>query len=207
MAGVTKDTIAVAVVDDHAVVREGTAAIVDREPDMRVVLAAGDLAALRTFPDGVDVVLLDLHLQDESGFTLLSELLERQAERRPAVVILSAFDYSPYVRRALQLGAAGYLPKSAPAFEVVAAVRRAAAGGMTYLVRPSEGEPTFSAREREVMSAVIEGLSNDEIGGRLGVSSRTVESHLRRLFERTSVSSRAELVARAIREGWIAPTE
>lgn len=69
-------------------------------------------------------------------------------------------------------------------------------------MRPGGGV-TLSAREREVLQLVVDGASNDEIGARLGISSRTVESHLRRLFERVGVGSRTELAARALRSGWL----
>ena len=69
-------------------------------------------------------------------------------------------------------------------------------------MRPGNGV-TLSAREREVLRLVVDGASNDEIGARLGISARTAESHLRRLFERFELASRTELAARALREGWL----
>jgi len=73
---------------------------------------------------------------------------------------------------------------------------------MPYGARTCNGV-ALSDRERDVLRLVVDGASNDEIGGRLGISSRTVESHLRRLFERLAVASRTELAARALREGWL----
>ena len=191
--------IRVAVVDDHPLVREGTAALIDRQEDMEIAGVAASLAELRPILDGeVDVLLLDLRLGDESGFDHL------RAERgpMPAVVVVTSYDYPQYADAALRLGAAGFVVKTAPTAELLDAIRRAAAGGLAFGVRPGGGV-TLSPREREVLRQVVEGSSNDEIGARLGISSRTVESHLRRLFERIGVASRTELAARALREGWL----
>jgi DNA-binding NarL/FixJ family response regulator len=191
--------IRVAVVDDHPLVREGTAAIVDRAEDMEIAGVAGSLDELRPMLDGsIDVLLLDLRLGQESGFELL-----RDAEATlPAVVCLTSYDYPQYADAAMRLGASGFVVKTAPTSELLDAVRRAAAGGMAFGVRPGRGV-VLSDRERQVVELIVAGASNDEIGGRLGISARTVESHLRRLFERTDVASRTELAARALREGWL----
>ena len=192
--------IRVAVVDDHPLVREGTAAIVARAEDMEIAGVAGSLEELRPMLDGsVDVLLLDLRLGQDSGF----DLLRSQADApMPAVVVLTSYDYPQYADAALRLGAAGFVVKTAPTAELLDAVRRAAGGGLAFGIRPGNGV-ALSGREREVVRLVVDGASNDEIGARLGISSRTVESHLRRLFERLAVASRTELAARALREGWL----
>jgi DNA-binding NarL/FixJ family response regulator len=191
--------IRVAVVDDHPLVREGTAALVDRQDDMEIAGVAGSLEELRPILEAgaTDVLLLDLRLGQESGFELL-----RSDVAMPAVVVVTSYDYPQYADAALRLGAAGFVVKTAPTAELLDAIRRAAAGGLAFGVRPGSGV-ALSAREREVLQLVVDGASNDEIGSRLGISSRTVESHLRRLFERFGVASRTELAARALREGWL----
>lgn len=191
--------IRVAVVDDHPLVREGTAALVDRQDDMQIAGVAGSLEELRPILEAgaTDVLLLDLRLGQESGFELL-----RSDVAMPAVVVVTSYDYPQYADAALRLGAAGFVVKTAPTAELLDAIRRAAAGGLAFGVRPGGGV-ALSAREREVLQLVVDGASNDEIGSRLGISSRTVESHLRRLFERFGVASRTELAARALREGWL----
>jgi DNA-binding NarL/FixJ family response regulator len=192
--------IRVAVVDDHPLVREGTAALVARANEMEIAGTAGSLEELRPILDNgdVDVLLLDLRLGEESGF----DLLRGAARLMPAVVGLTSYDYPQYADAALRLGAAGFVVKTAPTAELLDAIRRAAAGGLHFGVRPGGGV-TLSPREQDVLRLVADGASNDEIGGRLGISSRTVESHLRRLFERVGVASRTELAARALREGWL----
>jgi DNA-binding NarL/FixJ family response regulator len=191
--------IRVAVVDDHPLVREGTAALVDRQEDMEIAGVAGSLDELRPILDAgaTDVLLLDLRLGQESGFELL-----RSDVAMPAVVVVTSYDYPQYADAALRLGAAGFVVKTAPTAELLDAIRRAAGGGLAFGVRPGGGV-ALSGRQRGVVRLVVEGASNDEIGARLGISSRTVESHLRRLFERLGVASRTELAARALREGWL----
>ena len=191
--------IRVAVVDDHPLVREGTAALVARQEDMEIAGTAASLDELRPMLDGsIDVLLLDLRLGQGSGF----DLLRIGSSPMPAVVVLTSYDYPQYADAALRLGAAGFVVKTAPTAELLDAIRRAAAGGLAFGVRPGNGV-SLSDRERDVLRLVVDGASNDEIGARLGISSRTVESHLRRLFERLGVASRTELAARAIREGWL----
>jgi DNA-binding NarL/FixJ family response regulator len=193
--------IRVAVVDDHPLVREGTAALVDRQEDMEIAGVAASLDELRPIlaARDVQVLLLDLRLGAGSGFDLLRH---ESAGHMPAVVVVTSYDYPQYADAALRLGAAGFVVKTAPTAELLGAIRGAATGGLHFGVRPGDGV-SLSRRERQVLRLVIEGASNDEIGARLGISSRTVESHLRRLFERHDVASRTELASRAIREGWL----
>jgi DNA-binding NarL/FixJ family response regulator len=193
--------IRVAVVDDHPLVREGTAALVDRQDDMEIAGTAGNLDELRPILQSgtAHVLLLDLRLGEESGFDVLRQ---EAVGSMPAVVVLTSYDYPQYADAALRMGAAGFVVKTAPTGELLGAIRGAASGRLHFGVRPGKGV-WLSERERQVLRRVVEGDSNDEIGAGLGISSRTVESHLRRLFERHHVASRTELASRAIREGWL----
>ena len=122
----------------------------------------------------------------------------------PAIVVVTAYDYPQYVEAALRLGAAGFVLKTAPVAELLDAIRRAAAGGLAFAQRPRGSVAVaLSPREQDVVRLVVEGRSNDEIGLALGIGAKTVESHLRRLFERLDVASRTELATRALREGWL----
>jgi len=194
--------IRVAVVDDHPIVRDGTAAVLGAQPGIEVVGTASTvdeaIDLVRSVP--IDVVLLDIRLGTDSGLRLLQADL---AGASPAVVVLSAYDYPQYAEAAIRLGAAGFVIKTAPLAELIAAIERAAAGGMAFNVRPRPGSGRLSARELEVVGLVVEGRSNDEIGAALGIGAKTVETHLRRLFERFEIGSRTELAARALREGWL----
>ncbi len=194
--------IRVGVVDDHAVVRDGTAALLEREADIDVVGVAASLETADALLDlDPHVLVVDIRLGQENGLELLRSM---SGTGRPAIVILTSFDYPQFVDAALRLGAAGYVLKTDPFAKLVDAIRQVAGGGFVYTVRPSvAGHRPLSPRELEVVSLVVDGHSNDEIAGRLGISVKTVESHLTRIFERLQVVSRTELAARAIREGWL----
>ncbi len=194
--------IRVGVVDDHAVVREGTAALLEREPDIVVVGVAATLADATGLVDlHPDVLVVDIRLGEENGFALLRDV---SAPDGPAVVILSAFAYPQFVDAAMRLGASGYVLKTDPFENLVRTIRLVAAGGIAYSVRPTTGaRQRLSGREMEVVALVVDGRSNDEIGDRLGISAKTVESHLARIFDRSKVASRTELAIRAVREGWL----
>ena len=127
----------------------------------------------------------------------------RRGGRLPPIAVLTAYDYPQYAAAALRLGALGFVVKTAPIAELVEAIRKVAAGGLAFGVRPIGLAPIFTAREREVIALVVEGRSNDEIGAALGITSKTVEAHLRRLFDRLGLQSRTELATRALREGWL----
>jgi DNA-binding NarL/FixJ family response regulator len=160
----------------------------------------------------VDVVLLDIRLGTESGLTALGARRPGDTAvdptpsgvERPAVIVVTAYDYPQYADAALRLGAAGFVLKTAPIAELVDAIRRVAAGGLAFAVRPvGHAVARLSPREHDVVRLVAAGRTNDEIGADLGIGSKTVETHLARLFERLGVASRTELAIRAVREGWL----
>jgi DNA-binding NarL/FixJ family response regulator len=195
-------TIRILVVDDHPVFREGTAALLAREPDLSIVGVAADLEAARAFllhePEP-DVVLLDVRLGDANGLAILEELAARTA-----VVVLTAYDYPQYLHSAIRLGAAGFVGKSAPTAELLRAVRQAAAGGLAFDRRRLGGESVdLTGREVQIVRLLADGSSNDEIGLALGITTKSVESALGRIFTRTSTRSRTELAVRAVGEGWL----
>jgi DNA-binding NarL/FixJ family response regulator len=192
--------IRVGIVDDHPVLREGIASLLAAQPDLAVIDRGEtvDDAARILARDDIDVLVLDVRLGSTSGLTAL----QRPARGRPAVVVLTAYAYPQYAEAALRLGASGFVLKNARIEELLAAIRNAAAGGLSFSLRP--GEPVaLTAREFDVVRLVVEGRSNDEIAAELGIASKTVETHLRRVFERLGVASRTELATRALREGWL----
>ncbi|HEX3428174.1 MAG TPA: response regulator transcription factor [Candidatus Limnocylindrales bacterium] len=190
------------VVDDHPVVREGTAALLAAEPGIAVAGTAGSIDEATELIDRVeaDVLLLDIRLGSDSGLRILG-----RSPAGPAIIVLTSYDYPQYAEAALRLGASGFVLKTAPIAELLDAIRRVAAGGLAFSVRPRSGAAIarLSERELDVVRLVVEGRSNDEIAGRLGIGPKTVESHLRRLFERFDLASRTELATRALREGWL----
>jgi DNA-binding NarL/FixJ family response regulator len=202
------------------VVGEGTAAILRAERDIQVVTVAPSLetaeAAGLFDAERIDVVLLDIRLGTDSGLRALTSAGVREPAEagtalepgeppaRPAIIVLTAYDYPQYADAALRLGAAGFVLKTAPLPELVDAIRRVAAGGLAFSVRPTKaGLARLSPREHDVVRLVADGRTNDEIGSALRIGSKTVETHLARLFERLGVASRTELAMRAVREGWL----
>ena len=191
------------IVDDHPVVRDGTAALLAGQAGIAVAGTAGSIdeaiALIAAVP--ADVLLLDIRLGTDSGLRLLTET----ADDAPAIIVLTAYDYPQYAEAALRLGASGFVLKTAPLAELLDAIRRVAAGGLAFSIRPRAGAglASLSERELDVVRLVVDGRSNDEIGGRLGIGPKTVESHLRRLFDRFDLASRTELATRALREGWL----
>jgi DNA-binding NarL/FixJ family response regulator len=124
------------------------------------------------------------------------------------VILLSGFEQPSLVRAAIERGAAGFLDKSAELSAIIDAIRTVAAGGTVYtaaalrLSRDARRRP--SDRELQVIDRVVAGATNAEVATALGLSERTVESHLRRLFDRYGLLSRTELAVLALEEGWTA---
>jgi DNA-binding NarL/FixJ family response regulator len=200
--------IRLALVDDHPAILDAVRLRAAATSDIEVVGVASDLGSALMLIESArpGVVLSDLQLADPAGGGL--ELLRRVTRPGgPAILFLSAFDTPSLVRAAFDGGAAGYLLKSAEVGEILDAVRVVARGGTVYsaaavrAIRGALRRP--SDRELEVIGRVSAGETNGEIGLHLGLSEKTVESHLRRLFDRYDVLSRTELALLAIREGWL----
>jgi DNA-binding NarL/FixJ family response regulator len=201
--------IRVAFVDDHPAILDALRSGADAADDLLVVGTArslvGALAILgRSGADAPDVVVSDVQLAGEAeGLSLV----DAAGNGRPAIILLSSFDQPPLIRAAFERGAAGYLLKSAEVTEILDAVRAVANGGTAFsaamlrTVRSAPRRP--SDRELQVVALVCAGRSNDEVGAQLGLSEKTVESHLRRLFDRYGVLSRTELAVLAMRESWV----
>ena len=209
-------TISVVIVDDHALLREGTRQILERAGGFSLVGEAdsGEPAVALVAELRPDLVLLDLRLPGMNGVDVARQLAEVSPSTR--VVILSAFDDIGYVRAALAAGVAGYLLKTTPADELVGAIRAAHSGvvvldpGLSpHVLRAPDGGPVTSGleslttREREVVNLVAQGLPNKEIASKLGISPRTVEGHLNHVFEKVGASSRSALVRLAMTNGLV----
>jgi DNA-binding NarL/FixJ family response regulator len=212
------DAIAVAVVDDHPAIALAIKAAIELE--RAAGLGAGRPIRLtgsaRRVPDATqllqgidrpDVVLCDIQL--ESGIDGL-DVVRVAHELGVRSIVLTSFDRSSLMRAAFEQGASGFLDKSVDVDEILAAVRAVAGGGTAFSAATLDAARFAprppSPREIEVIVQIQRGATSEEIGGRLGISSRTVESHVRRLFDRYGVVSRAELAVLAVREGWIEAT-
>ncbi len=201
--------IRVALVDDHPAILDALAAAIRAAPDLELVATARALdAALelvsRRGDGAIEVVVSDIQLAGEAEGL---QLLQATGHEGPSILLLSSFDQPPLVRAAFDRGAAGYVRKTADVSEILDAIRSVAGGGTAFsaaMLRTVRNAPRRpSDREIEVVALVCAGASNDEIGARLSLSEKTVESHLRRLFDRYGVMSRTELAVLALREAWV----
>ncbi len=207
------DLIRVVIAEDHALVREGTAELLERSGGIRVVGQAGDgLEALRLVSAlRPDVLVVDLAMPGLDG--LEATRRSRADSPRTAVLALTAHEEEPYVRAMLEAGARGYLSKAARGHELVAAVRAVAAGETVlspHLAAKLFGRNTYTEapltpRELDMLRAAARGLGNKQIASELGISSRTVQTHLTRVFGKLGVSSRTEAVLEAMKRGWVRP--
>lgn len=207
-------------VDDHELVRQGIAAMLNGAGDLQVVAVArtGREAlevARRELPD---VVLMDVKMPDMDGLEATRKLKEERP--RTAVVMLTMHDNPAYLRDAVRAGAAGYLLKDVSKDELVDAIRQVATGGafiesqmlrgMLSELKPSGGAggvspaaKNLTKREREILSLVAEGLSNREIAEKLVLSPETVKSHVAAILEKLNVSDRTQAAIYAVRNGLV----
>lgn len=205
------EPVRVALCDDHAVVRSGLRRILEAEHDLEVVGEAGSVqeAVALAADSKPDVFVMDLGLPDGSGIGATADVLRASPTTR--VLVLTVHDDIAYLRRSFGAGAAGYLIKEAADVELVQAIREVASG--KQYVHPALGAALLapdapaarlggpggelSGRELEVLRMIALGLTNAEIGERLFVSVRTVETHRAHIHQKLNVRTRAELVRRA----------
>lgn len=198
--------IAVLVVDDHTLHRDGTRRILEQYDDVDVIgdAASGEDALAMVNRLHPRVVLMDIRLPGMNGIEATRRIRERHPDTR--VLIVTAYDDEEYVREAFDVGAAGYLSKTAPGRELVEAVRAVAGGNSVLqptlmaalLAKRSSPANTLTDRERAVLRLLAEGMHNKQIASRLGISARTVERHCDRIYGKLGVTSRTEAVVRAI---------
>ncbi|MGH7729102.1 MAG: response regulator [Vulcanimicrobiaceae bacterium] len=203
--------IRIAIVDDHPIVREGLASILEDEPDFAIVASVGSaedlFSSLRAARP--DLVVIDLELPGIGGIAAL-ERLAALAEG-PRALVFSAFESDQDVRAAVAAGATGYLLKGSPAAELTQAIRAVAAGGR-YVSAQIAARAIFGAnaasgrsaeltkREREVLRLVAAGLANKAIAARLGIAERTAKYHVASIMAKLGAENRAQAVALAAQQ-------
>jgi DNA-binding NarL/FixJ family response regulator len=204
-------TIRVAIADDHRVVRVGLEQLLATFEDVELAGAAegGERAVLLCQEVRPDVLLLDLSMPDLDGVEVTRRLATTAPETR--VVVFTSFSDRERIVQALDAGAIGYLLKDAEPEEIHNAIRAAARGeaplapkaAAALLADRSTRPPAveLTAREREVLSLVVQGLANKQIGRRLGISEKTVKGHLTNLFQRIGVADRTQAALWAERTG------
>jgi two-component system invasion response regulator UvrY len=215
------NTVKILIGDDHRIVREGLKQVLADAPEIEVVAEA------ETGPDilqrvealgghiGLDAVLLDIALPGRDGLDVLQAL--KKSWPRLAVLMLSTYPEKQYAVRCIKLGAAGYLNKSAHPDDMIAAVRKVAAGGLYVSAIAAEalagamgssaaragasGTDALSHREHQVYRLLTAGKSVGEIGAQLGLASNTVSTYRLRILEKTSTKNDVELALYAARNG------
>jgi DNA-binding NarL/FixJ family response regulator len=208
--------IRVLLADDHAVLREATAELVDHQPDMVVVGQAGTgeetVRLARQLHPGV--VVMDIAMPRGNGLEATRHIVGELPGTR--VLVLTAHEDREHVIPLLEAGAIGYLPKTVGLNELLDAIRAAGRGESvlppsiaSVVVRHLSGaeeqrpEAALTAREMEVLCLVSQGLSNHQVAHELGLSVRTIEAHLTHIYNKLGVGSRTEAALLAQREGWI----
>jgi DNA-binding NarL/FixJ family response regulator len=210
-------TIRLLLVEDHAAVRDSLAFLLDNEPDMTVSGAVGTLSEARCHLSGIDIALLDLDLPDGIGTDLIAPM--RVASPAARALVLTGSREPQSRAQAVEAGASGVLHKTAAIPEVIETIRKLAAG--EPLLPPEElitllqlaarqrqrNDDTASRisqltpRERDLLWALAEGLSDQQISDRHSVSIRTIQTQMTRLLDKLDVHSRLQALVLAVRHG------
>lgn len=194
-------------VDDHPAFRKGMAALIESEPDLRVVAETGDgRQALETYrASRPEVVLMDLRLPGMGGVEAILAIRKEFPDVR--VIVLTTFDMDEDIFRAIQSGAKSYLLKDTPDDELAETIRAVAAGQEVLPRKVAEQlaarqqRPGLSQRELEVLQLLTKGRSNKEIAASLFITEDTVKARLKNLFYKLNVKDRTEAAISAIRHG------
>lgn len=202
-------TIRVMCVEDHRIVREGLALIINQEPDMKIVgaCATGDEAVSLYRTSKPDVTLMDLRLGATSGVDAIKAI--RKEDPNARIIVLTMYEGDEDIFRAHQAGATTYLLKDTLSSDLVRVVREVHKGERPVLpevqARLAEraSMPTLTSREIEVLQLISQGLRNKEVGAMLGITEGTVQIHVKNIFAKLNVNDRTGAVQVAVRRGLI----
>ncbi|UXY13758.1 response regulator transcription factor [Chitiniphilus purpureus] len=207
------------IADDHELTRAGLRALLEGEPDLAVIAEAGDGRQAVALCERLqpDLALLDVRMPGLDGLTAAGEIRRRWPGIR--VVIVTLYESPDYLEAALAAGAAGYLLKDATRADVLGTVRRALndepfLNGNTALrllrrmsTRGGQQIEPLTDREREVLALIVAGLSNREIGERLGIAAGTAKVHVERILGKLAVTDRTQAAVRALALGLVPTPE
>ncbi len=196
-------------VDDHPIVRDGIAAIINLQPDMMLVGAAatGGEALERFIAAKPDIALIDLQLPDMSGFDLIKKIKDKSPSA--PIVVLSSHEGDVDIQRALEAGAQGYVVKGLVREELLETIPSVHAGkrrlpaAVAQKLTEHMADERISSRELEVLSLMAAGKRNKEIADELSIAEDTVKMHVRNILSKLQVSDRTEAVTIALRRGII----
>ena len=205
----SKSPIRVFSVDDHPLLREGIAALVNSQPDMVLVAqGATGAEAIQLYKEQLpDVTLLDLRLPDMSGIDVLIAVRSQFPDAR--IIMLTTFEGDVEIQRALQAGARGYLLKNMPPTELLEVIRHVHAGKkrippeIASQLLEHMSDEVLTEREIEVLKEVAGGKRNREIAERLFISEETVKVHIKHIMEKLGASDRTQAVSIGLRRGII----
>jgi DNA-binding NarL/FixJ family response regulator len=199
--------------DDHTLVRQALAEMIDRNPDFEVVGQCGDglQVVAQVMEAKPDVLVLDVAMPGLNGLDVCKEITRKQ--RKMAVLILSIYDDEEFVARALENGAAGYLMKEADNDQLATAIRTVARGelylapGVSRSVLQRLGRISedpyqkLTSRERQVLQLITEGKTNRDVAAALGLAVKTIDTHRTRLMRKLGIHDQTALVKYALRKG------
>lgn len=203
----TTRTLRILIADDHPVVRQGLAALIDRQPGMQVVAEAstGREAADAYAATRPDVGLIDLRMPDGDGAEAIARI--RAAHPAARLIVLTTYDTEEDVYRGLRAGAMGYLLKDAPPHALLAAIQAVAAGqkhippAVAAKLAERMLTPELTERERDVLRELVAGRSNREIAAALQIGEGTVRTHVQNILSKLDAQDRTQAVTIALRRG------
>ncbi len=216
------EKIRILLADDHAVLRQGMAQVLESEPDMTVIAQAenGLEAVTLARKHEPNIVLLDINMPELDGVMAAKRITADLPETR--IIILTMYRRDDYVFEAIKVGASGYLLKEAELDELLAAIRTVAEGGavidpaiamrvLAELRQPKKPEkpakPILNERDIEILKLLVEGMSNKEIADRLSISEKTVRNRLSLIFRKLHLENRTQAALYALKEGLVEPEE
>ena len=215
--------ISIVLADDHHIVRQGLRSLLETEADFKVVGEAADgFEALDLVArEKPDVLIVDVMMPGMNGLEVVRQVTKRKLRTR--VIMLSMYSSEAYVLEALRDGAAAYVLKGARAEELIKAVREVVADRHylspplsefalnSYVVKaralPQDKHKLLTTRERQVLQLAVEGATSVAIGKRLGISSRTVETHRAHMMQKLGLRTQTDLIRYAVRQGLLPPED